>query len=145
MLKPNSFYGGNTTITLKCSLISHDRFQAEMSGFSNEAIGVFKTIPSRSYGKYAVLRYSSIYFSDYCITDPKTRIWSFDIKDYDLLLSKFTSLANKVIVEKLPKFVLNCLKQQKINTDIDFEKIDPVLSSSLLPFQVEGLRYVTDY
>lgn len=50
-LKPNTFYGVSSLITVKASLISQERFQVDLSGYSEEAIGIFKTIPSRSYGK----------------------------------------------------------------------------------------------
>lgn len=46
----NSFYGKPQVIKAKCSLISEDRFQVDLSSYSEEAIGFFKTVPSRSYG-----------------------------------------------------------------------------------------------
>lgn len=119
--KPNTFYGLSSRITAKCSIIAEDRFQVDLSGYSEEAIEIFKTIPSRSY-------------------DPKSRMWSFNINNYDMLLSKLNVLVQKLTVEKLPANVLKCLKQPKNDILIDFEKIDPVLSSTLLPFQVEGVR-----
>lgn len=64
------------------------------------------------------------------------------MKDYDMLMSKLGELSKKLVVEKIPKFVLNCIKIPILNNIIDFDKLDPVLSSSLLPFQVEGLKYV---
>lgn len=73
------------------------------------------------------------------VVDPKTRVWSFIIKDYDMVLAKLNTLSQKLVVEKMPKYVLKCLKQPKNDVIIDFERLDPVLSSTLLPFQVEGL------
>lgn len=57
-----------------------------------------------------------------------------------MLLQKLEQLPQKLLIEKLPNFVFTCLKQPKKEVNIEFEKLDPVLSSSLLPFQVEGLR-----
>lgn len=136
---PNKFYGSVTRITAKCSLISQERLQVDLSGYCEEAIGIFKTIPTRSYGM-CINSFCQHLYKIIDILDPKSRIWSFSIKDYDLLMSKLDALSQKVVVEKLPKFVLNCLKQPKNNVIINFEKLDPVLSSTLLPFQVEGLR-----
>lgn len=73
------------------------------------------------------------------VSDPKTRMWSFTVNDYNMLMSKLDTLSQKLVVEKIPKYVLNCLQEMKNNVVIDFDKLDPVLSSSLLPFQVEGL------
>lgn len=60
-------------------------------------------------------------------------------------MSKLDALSHKLVLEKLPKFVLNCLKQPQNNVIVDFDKLDPVLCSTLLPFQLEGLRYVNKY
>lgn len=35
-----------------CYLISECRFAVELTGFSTAAVGIFKTIPSKSYSKY---------------------------------------------------------------------------------------------
>lgn len=58
-----------------------------------------------------------------------------------MLLSKFAGFPEKFLVDRIPKFVLNCIKQPKHYNAVDLEKLDPVLSTSLLPFQVEGLKY----
>lgn len=46
-----TFYGNNKAITGSCSLISEDRFVVELSGYSQEAIEIFKAIPTRSYSE----------------------------------------------------------------------------------------------
>lgn len=58
------------------------------------------------------------------------------------MLASKLGVSQKLVLEEIPKFVLDCLKQPKKDVIIDFEKVDPVLSSSLLPFQVEGLKWV---
>lgn len=52
---PGQFYGKQNVVTGTCSLISDERFVVELSGFSQQAIEVFKTIPSRSYSKYFII------------------------------------------------------------------------------------------
>lgn len=59
---PNKFYGNPSLITVKCSLISPERFQVDLSGFSEDAIAIFKTIPSRSYSKQFILGYKHSLF-----------------------------------------------------------------------------------
>ncbi|XP_018561828.1 SWI/SNF-related matrix-associated actin-dependent regulator of chromatin subfamily A-like protein 1 [Anoplophora glabripennis] len=118
-----TFYGQKQTA--KCALTSQDRFCVELTGFSNEALQIFKTIPSRSY-------------------DPKTRNWSFHIKDYEMLISKLRTLQAKLNVEKIPGFVLNCIRVPQDEVIIDYTKLDPALSSTLLPFQLEGLSFGID-
>lgn len=39
-------------ISCSCYMVSDNRFEVSPSGFSNQLINVFKTIPSRSYGIY---------------------------------------------------------------------------------------------
>lgn len=48
--KPVINFYGKSTITGTCSLISQDRFAVELSGFNTNAIELFKSIPTRSYG-----------------------------------------------------------------------------------------------
>lgn len=50
MASPSTFYGQQKTVTGKCVLISQDKFCVQLQGFSEEAVNIFKTIPSRSYG-----------------------------------------------------------------------------------------------
>lgn len=50
--KANAFYGASARLTAKCSVITQDRFQVDLSGYSEEAIVIFKSIPSRQYGKF---------------------------------------------------------------------------------------------
>lgn len=51
-------------------------------------------------------------------------------------------LRGKLKMELIPSFVLNCMKTQNHNVEIDFSKLDPVLFSTLLPFQIDGLQWV---
>ncbi|KAJ8981754.1 hypothetical protein NQ317_004934 [Molorchus minor] len=114
------FYGQQ--LIAKCVLTSSERFCVELDGFLQGVIDSFKTIGSRIY-------------------DPKTRTWSFNIKDYNLFLTKLGPLQSKVVIQKLPSFILTCLNTPQNEVEIDYDKLDPVLSSSLLPFQVEGLKF----
>ncbi|KAJ8915171.1 hypothetical protein NQ315_000423 [Exocentrus adspersus] len=124
----HSFYGqaqAQQRLAAKCSLISENRFCVEMSSFSNEAVRVFQTIPTRSY-------------------DPKTRNWNFHVKDYQLVVSKLRTLKDKLKVEQIPKYVLECVNQSQDEVFVDYNKLDPALSSALMPFQIEGLNFGID-
>lgn len=52
------FYGNKTVITGECYLTCEDRFAVELSGYSNVAIDVFKTIPSKNYSELLLLIYT---------------------------------------------------------------------------------------
>lgn len=138
-LPQKTFYGQNKKQTAKCGLISQDRFCVELSNFNDGAIQIFKTISSRCYGKRK-LGQRFVTDKNLPISDPKTRNWSFHIKDYELLISKLRVLQAKLHVEKIPGFVLDCLRKPQDEVFIDYNKLDPALSSALMPFQVEGLR-----
>ncbi|CAH1963282.1 unnamed protein product [Acanthoscelides obtectus] len=123
MATPLQFYGKTPqTIKAKCVLISSDRFVVELSSFSEHVTSVFRTVPSRIY-------------------DPKTRSWNFSISDYNLLMTKLQAVEPKISLEKLPPFVLKIILSPRKEVEIDYERLDPVLSSCLMPFQVEGLRF----
>lgn len=75
--------------------------------------------------------------------DPKTKLWDFHIKDYDMLMQKLIFLKPEVVVAKLPSFVINCCKLPFPDYSlIDLSKIDSELLSTLMPFQVDGVWYV---
>lgn len=48
----NGFQRGFKTVTCTCSMITSKRFQVVQSGYHEKLIDTFKTIPTRSYGKY---------------------------------------------------------------------------------------------
>ncbi|KAG5898702.1 hypothetical protein JTB14_030652 [Gonioctena quinquepunctata] len=125
MAKPNVYVQKSSTITGKCVLISEDRFNVELSAFSQEAIEIFKSIPSRYY-------------------DQNSRCWSFSLQYYELLITRLNYLKPRLIVEPIPKYVLNCLQMKKDDADIDFERLDPVLYDALMPFQVDAVRFGVD-
>lgn len=120
-----SFTFYKQTLTATLSLISKERFKVDISGYDQEIIDIFKTIPSKFY-------------------EPKSRLWNFLISDYDLLLFKLQNLKNKLLVEGIPKFALNCVKMKEHYVEIDFNRLDPTLSATLMPFQIEGLRFGID-
>ncbi|XP_060522006.1 SWI/SNF-related matrix-associated actin-dependent regulator of chromatin subfamily A-like protein 1 [Cylas formicarius] len=119
-----AFYGKDKLLTITINLISPERFNVTFSTFSTLIIDIFKTIPSRYY-------------------DPNTRVWNFHVNDYDLLLSKLRQLQSHetITIKALPQFVVKCIKSLIKDCDIDKNKIDPVLYRTLLPFQMEGLKF----
>ncbi|KAJ8934749.1 hypothetical protein NQ318_004599 [Aromia moschata] len=114
------FYGQR--VTGKCVLSSNERFSVILNRFSEDALEIFRKVPSKFF-------------------DTKTRIWSFHVKDYESLISKFQTIESIVSIEKLPSYVLSCIKKSQIDVDINYDRLDPVLSATLLPFQLDGLRF----
>lgn len=51
-IEPRNFFSQTVSVTGKCYMISNDRFALETSSFVPAIIEIFKTIPSRIYGKY---------------------------------------------------------------------------------------------
>nr|CAI5846457.1 unnamed protein product [Callosobruchus analis] len=81
-------------------------------------------------------RYLGLYPLEYM-----SRTWNFSISDYNALMTKLQTLEPKIALEKLPTFILKIILAPKCQVEIDFDRIDPVLSSSLMSFQVEGVRF----
>lgn len=50
-IEPRRFFNPMLSVTGKCYMISDDRFALELSAFVPEIIDIFKTVPSRIYGK----------------------------------------------------------------------------------------------
>ncbi|XP_012259547.2 SWI/SNF-related matrix-associated actin-dependent regulator of chromatin subfamily A-like protein 1 [Athalia rosae] len=122
--EPTKFFNKQETATAKCFMKTDNRFAVDLPMFQQQVIEVFKTIPSRSY-------------------DVKTRIWDFNIKDYDLLMEKLAPLKSRVVIEGLPSTILRVFKRDN-NTNydsIDLSAIDSKLVESLMPFQREGICY----
>ncbi|XP_055295299.1 SWI/SNF-related matrix-associated actin-dependent regulator of chromatin subfamily A-like protein 1 [Sitodiplosis mosellana] len=110
-------------VTCTCSMISSTRFQVVQSGYHNKLIDVFKTIPTRSY-------------------DPKDKIWSFNLSDYEEVQKKVSALNPNVAIGPLPKFVLKLLKEEEKELDfLCLQAIEPTLSSQLLGFQKYGVAF----
>lgn len=77
--------------------------------------------------------------------DRNTKIWSFCLKDYDVLQERVNRLNPDVLIGTLPKFVLTLLRTPK--DDIDYSclsAIEPKLIDSLMGFQKEGVCYGID-
>lgn len=80
------------------------------------------------------------YYYIFCLTDAKERLWSFDIKDYEVLVSKFDGLKGNFELSGLPNFVLRCVRSPKTDlSEIDLSPIEPELRNSLMPFQRHGV------
>lgn len=64
------------------------------------------------------------------------------MKDYKEVFVKLNMLSSSnVVVEPLPSFVLNCVKEpDDSEADLDTSQMDPTLLQTLLPFQYEGLK-----
>lgn len=61
-IEPRNFFNQTLSVTGKCYMISNDRFALETSSFVPEIIEIFKTVPSRIYGKYKlIVMHTNIY------------------------------------------------------------------------------------
>jgi len=123
-----NFLKSEKAVKGNCVLISRERF-AVVVPYQAQLIGIFKTIPSRSY-------------------DAKTSQWDFSLTDYDKLMKAVQSLSAHVIVEGLPKAVTSTflkttpgtLKEMSTN-EINLNSVDFKLVSALMPFQQEGVSF----
>ncbi|XP_053693187.1 SWI/SNF-related matrix-associated actin-dependent regulator of chromatin subfamily A-like protein 1 [Sabethes cyaneus] len=115
------------TITCTCAMISETRFVVHMSGFNEQLINVFKSVPSKQY-------------------DPASKDWSFAIQDYLLVQEKVNALKPNASVGPLPAYVLRLFSkgtQPKPSRDC-LNALDPALANSLLEFQKEGVCFAID-
>jgi SWI/SNF-related matrix-associated actin-dependent regulator 1 of chromatin subfamily A len=118
----------------KFYLIDRNTFEVHVD-YSLELQEIFKTMDTRKY-------------------DPTTKKWSFNLKDYSVLIAKIGQKFKRgeVTVSPLPKAVREVFKAQidgktipRFDPSIDFEhiktKIDKNITKSLLPFQIEGICF----
>jgi len=122
--RPNqsSFKQFNKVITT-CTLISRSRFQVTCS-FHEKLIKSFKTLKTGSY-------------------NAKTKIWNFDLSEYDSLIQSIGSFKEELDLQVLPRWVLSTFREPKdYHVDsIDLSRIESTIIDSLMPFQRQGIQY----
>ncbi|XP_061648112.1 SWI/SNF-related matrix-associated actin-dependent regulator of chromatin subfamily A-like protein 1 isoform X1 [Phyllopteryx taeniolatus] len=112
----------------QCVLVSPSRFEIDID-YHVDVIAAFKQMPTKTY-------------------DMKTRKWSFSLQDYKRLMGLLGGIA-AVEVEPLPRAVVQSFsasfeETQARNPDIpeaDLSCVEPAITSSLMPFQMEGVNY----
>ncbi|XP_051937415.1 SWI/SNF-related matrix-associated actin-dependent regulator of chromatin subfamily A-like protein 1 [Hippocampus zosterae] len=112
----------------QCVLVSPSRFEVDIS-YHDDAIAAFKQMPTKFY-------------------DMKTRKWTFPLDDYKRLMELLGGIA-AVEVEPLPRAVLQAFstsfegpRARSLDVpEADLSSIDPTITSSLLPFQMEGVNF----
>ncbi|XP_065095308.1 SWI/SNF-related matrix-associated actin-dependent regulator of chromatin subfamily A-like protein 1 [Ochlerotatus camptorhynchus] len=115
------------TVTCSCAMVSESRFIVQPSTFNDKLIEVFKSIPSKQY-------------------DPRTKHWTFDIRDYALVQEKVTALNPHVSIGLIPKFVLRYFNgdpRAKPNRTC-LDAIEPSLAGTLMEFQKEGVCFAIE-
>ncbi|XP_078655878.1 SWI/SNF-related matrix-associated actin-dependent regulator of chromatin subfamily A-like protein 1 [Branchiostoma floridae x Branchiostoma belcheri] len=114
-----------------CLLVSRERFEVQV-GYCAPLIEVFKQMPTKYY-------------------DMQTRVWSFELKDYEKLMEKVQKAQLPVQLSPLPKSVLTTFKNQlkgKLTEELDrrvpeadLSGVEPKLVNTLLPFQRKGVNF----
>ncbi|KAH8293137.1 hypothetical protein KR044_006150 [Drosophila immigrans] len=111
------------SITCRIYLISASRFAVEPSAYHEKLIQVFKQMPSKSY-------------------DSQTRIWNFDLKDYQALQQHVGDMKPHVVIGSIPKKVIDlCQQTPKPLERSVLASIAPTLADKLMPFQEEGVCF----
>ncbi|KAG4066477.1 hypothetical protein HA402_007113 [Bradysia odoriphaga] len=109
-------------ISCSCYMVSESRFEVNPSGFSNQLINIFKTIPSRSY-------------------DMKTKLWSFHMNDYNLVQERVNSMNPNVVIGQLPPYILQVFGESPANVEVPLTSLEKRLTEVLMPFQKAGIRF----
>ncbi|XP_077437099.1 SWI/SNF-related matrix-associated actin-dependent regulator of chromatin subfamily A-like protein 1 [Vanacampus margaritifer] len=112
----------------QCVMVSPSKFEVDI-GYHVDVIAAFKQMPTKSY-------------------DMKTRKWSFSLEDYKRLMELLGGIA-AAEVEPLPRAVVQAFsarfegpQAKKLDVpEADLSCVDPVITSSLMPFQLEGVKY----
>lgn len=112
----------------QCILVSPWKFEVDV-GYHVDVIAAFKQMPTKNY-------------------DMKTRKWSFSLEDYKRLMDLLSGIA-AVEVEPLPRAIVQGFSArfdgpQARSLDVpeaDLSSIDPSLTSSLMPFQRDGVNF----
>lgn len=112
----------------QCVLVSRSKFMVDIF-YHAEVIAAFKQMPTKNY-------------------DTATRKWSFSLEDYRKLMDLLSGVAG-VEVEPLPRAVIQAFAArfdgaEAKSLDVpeaDLSGVDPTLTSSLMPFQKEGVNF----
>ncbi|KAH8341602.1 hypothetical protein KR059_011636 [Drosophila kikkawai] len=111
------------SITCNLYMISANRFAAHTSGYHEQLIAVFKNMPTKSY-------------------EPSSRLWTFDLKDYQALQLHTADLKPGVHVNGVPKKVLDLCQQPAVVSERSvLASIEPKLADKLMPFQQDGVCF----
>ncbi|XP_057708938.1 SWI/SNF-related matrix-associated actin-dependent regulator of chromatin subfamily A-like protein 1 [Corythoichthys intestinalis] len=124
----NGWQKPGAAIQGRCMLVSASRFEVDI-GYHIDVIAAFKQMPSKTY-------------------DMKTRKWNFSLEDYKSLMELLSGIA-AVEVEPLPRAIVQAfsasfegLPAKKLDVPVaDLSCVDPMITSSLMPFQMEGVNY----
>ncbi|XP_037542322.1 SWI/SNF-related matrix-associated actin-dependent regulator of chromatin subfamily A-like protein 1 [Nematolebias whitei] len=124
----NGWQKPGATVRGQCILVSRTKFEVDIL-YHAEVIAVFKQMPTKNY-------------------DVATRKWSFALEDYKNLMDRLRGIA-AVEVEPLPRAVIQAFSASFDGTgarslavsEADLSNIDPSLTSSLMPFQREGVNF----
>ncbi|XP_055386606.1 SWI/SNF-related matrix-associated actin-dependent regulator of chromatin subfamily A-like protein 1 [Condylostylus longicornis] len=110
-------------IVCEVAMISDNRFFVKPMKYHEQLINILKTIPSKQY-------------------DANTRLWTFNICDYEILQEKVMALRPEIELEQIPKKILYILRESKEEIDFSFlPTIEPKLVSCLMEFQKEGVCF----
>ncbi|XP_007577659.1 SWI/SNF-related matrix-associated actin-dependent regulator of chromatin subfamily A-like protein 1 isoform X2 [Poecilia formosa] len=124
----NGWQKPGASVQGQCILVSRTKFEVDIP-YHADVIAVFKQMPTKNY-------------------DMKTRKWSFSLEDYKRLMDLLSGMAG-VEVEPLPRAVIQAFAASFNGTvakssdvpEADLSSIDPTLTSSLMPFQKEGVNF----
>ncbi|XP_004524825.1 SWI/SNF-related matrix-associated actin-dependent regulator of chromatin subfamily A-like protein 1 [Ceratitis capitata] len=112
-----------TKVSCKLYMINKARFVVQPSCFHGKLIDVFKSIPSKYY-------------------DNNKHIWSFGLKDYELLQERVSGMYPDVVIGTIPKSVISLCRAPAVETDRScLASIEPKLAQKLMPFQQEGVCF----
>lgn len=109
------------SVNCRVYMISPNRFAVDASGYHEKLIEVFKKMPSKQY-------------------DSRTRIWNFDIKDYQSIQQHVGDLKPHVVIGTIPKKVMDlCQQPPKPVERSVLASIGSTLAEKLMPFQEDGV------
>ncbi|KAK0179340.1 hypothetical protein PV327_005100 [Microctonus hyperodae] len=124
-IEPVNFFGQTNVIKGTYRMITPSRFEVDVP-YHQPLIEFFKKFSTKSY-------------------DQKTKLWSFDIKEYENFKLELKSKLPQVQLVGIPKFViqtfLNIKPNSNTNEMLDFSRIDKKLWNCLMPFQKEGVAF----
>ncbi|KAI6648917.1 SWI/SNF-related matrix-associated actin-dependent regulator of chromatin subfamily A-like protein 1 [Oopsacas minuta] len=115
-------FGGTQTSSIVFSLKDENQFIVEAK-FNENLIETFKVSPVWSY-------------------DPLTKAWVFPLEYYKQLTSRIEKNCPGLTIEHIPSTIFTILKEKyNDNLSIDSTDIPNELRTSLLPYQVEGVKF----
>lgn len=129
--------------SIECEMeaTSDKRFTVKTNLYHKDVVEEFNKIASKAYSELLLFKFA-LSFTHKVISDPESRIWSFNLGDYEALTKSLTELTTTVKLLPIPPWVLHIVRAETPSVnETCLDCIDPTLLGTLFDYQKEGACY----